>query len=193
MSLNIKILNKTFDNKVIFKDFSYEFLNTGIYILRGDSGSGKTTLLRIIAGLDKDFTGELLGGGISNVSFAFQEYRLFPALNVLENVMIASKNESDVELEYAKTLLFNLGFTEDEISLYPGELSGGMKQRVSLARALLKSSPILLLDEPTKELDNSLINSLYKIISEESAKRLVIISTHDTVPDNVKVSDTIFI
>ncbi len=193
MSLNIKTLNKTFDNKVIFKDFSYEFLNTGIYILRGDSGSGKTTLLRIIAGLDKDFTGELLGGGISNVSFAFQEYRLFPTLNVLENVMIASKNESDVELEYAKTLLFKLGFTDDEINLYPGELSGGMKQRVSLARALLKSSPILLLDEPTKELDNSLINSLYKIISEESAKRLVIISTHDTVPDNVKVSDTIFI
>lgn len=187
MSLLIRNLNKSFGKNDIFTDFSFDFSGTGLYILRGDSGSGKTTLLRIIAGLDKDFTGEVIGGGISNVSFAFQEYRLFQNLNVLENTMIASKEERDDDLKYAKVLLSRLGFEEEEMNLYPDELSGGMKQRVSLVRALVKSSSILLLDEPTKELDKTLINSLYEIIKEEAAKRLVIISTHDIIPENVSI------
>lgn len=191
MSLLIRNLNKSFDKKDVFTDFSFDFSGTGLYILRGDSGSGKTTLLRIIAGLDKDFTGEVIGGGISNVSFAFQEYRLFQNLNVLENTMIASKEERDDDLKYAKVLLSRLGFEEEEMNLYPDELSGGMKQRVSLVRALVKSSSILLLDEPTKELDKTLINSLYEIIKEEAAKRLVIISTHDIIPENVSIIGTI--
>lgn len=193
MSLIIKNLNKSFDNKVIFKNFSYEFLNTGIYILRGDSGSGKTTLLRIIAGLDNSFTGEVLGGGIENCSFAFQEYRLFPTLSAKQNVMIASKDESDDDLERAKALLSTLGFTEGDMELMPDELSGGMKQRVAISRAILKPSPILLFDEPTKELDSALVSSLFEIIKKEAEKRLVIISTHDAIPEDLIICDTIYI
>ena len=73
-------VSKAFGDKVLFENLSLEF-NTGLYLIRGNSGIGKTTLLRIIAGLDTDYDGEVIGGGLKNVSFSFQEYRLFPTLN----------------------------------------------------------------------------------------------------------------
>ena len=178
MSLKIHNLSKSFGEKTILTDFSYDFSDTGIYILRGKSGIGKTTLLRIIAGLDKEYSGNV-SGGVKNVSYAFQEYRLFPTLGVLENVMIASKTQSDKDIEEAKRLLFSMGFSESELTLRPSELSGGMKQRVSLCRAFFKDAPILLLDEPTKELDHTLCERLYEIIRKISRKRLVIVVTHN--------------
>jgi len=179
MSLSIQNLYKSFGDKNIFSDFSYEFSDKGIYALRGESGIGKTTLLRMISGLDNDYYGSILGGGASNVSFAFQEYRLFSNLNAIENVMIASKDESPNDLLYAKHLLERLGFSENDMELFPAELSGGMKQRVSLARAFLKKSPILLLDEPTKELDKELVDTVLELIRAEGKKRLVVLVSHD--------------
>ena len=179
MTLFLKDIRKSFGKKNILDGFSYEFNDTGIYAICGESGIGKTTLLRIISGLDADYVGEVIGGGFKNVSFAFQEYRLFPALSALENVTvpIADKGNEAVENDAANILL-RLGFTDEELNKLPAELSGGMKQRVSLARAIMKNSPILLLDEPTKELDESLRNTVYAMIAEESKKRLVILVTH---------------
>lgn len=178
MNLSIKNLHKHFSKKNVFDNFSFDFSETGLYLLRGGSGIGKTTLLRMIAGLDKDFVGKIEGGGFERVSYAFQEYRLFPNLNVLENLLLAFKDMSDADVIEAKNILFSLGFSEDELTLYPDELSGGMKQRVSLCRAFLKKSPILLLDEPTKELDRPLREKIYEIILRISKERLVILVTH---------------
>ena len=178
MSLVIKNLTKSFGDKQIFSDFSYEFSDTGIYLLRGDSGVGKTTLLRIIAGLDNQFSGEVDGGGIPNVSFAFQEYRLFPDLSALDNVLLATESTSNETMIKARTILFEIGLSERDILLRPSELSGGMKQRVALARAFMKDAPILLLDEPTKELDRELCAIVRKKIKEISKSRLVLIVTH---------------
>ena len=178
MSLSIKNLSKSFGNKTIFSDFSYEFKDKGLYLIKGDSGVGKTTLLRMIAGLDTDYSGEILGGGLGNVSYVFQEYRLFPTLTAIENVMIGSKSESCDDLEKAKAYLHRLGFTSADTELYPSELSGGMKQRVSLARALLADKKILLLDEPTKELDPTLSSLVLEMICEVSQDRLVITVSH---------------
>ncbi len=179
MSLKLNSIEKSFDEKTIFDGFSYEFSDTGIYAVCGESGVGKTTLLRLISGLDTDFDGEITDGGFENVSFAFQEYRLFDNLTALENAVIPNGSMKDEALILrAKKLFFSLDFSENDLSLHPCELSGGMKQRVSLVRALLKSSKILILDEPTKELDSSIISSLYDIINEESKTRLVILVTH---------------
>lgn len=177
MSLSIKNLSKSFGDKQVLENFSYEFTERGIYAICGESGVGKTTLLRIISGLDKDYSGIVAGGGFKNVSFVFQEYRLFPALTALDNVIISGGDKEDLS-NSAKELLRTLGFTEDEMKKVPSELSGGMKQRVSLARAILKEVPILLLDEPTKELDQTLRNTVYDIIAEQSQRKLVIIVTH---------------
>ena len=178
MSLKIHDLSKSFGQKTILTGFSYDFSDTGVYILRGKSGIGKTTLLRIIAGLDKEYSGNVSGGGIGNVSFAFQEYRLFPELSALENVMLAKPNDNEADRNSAIEMLTQLGFSSADMNLSPSELSGGMKQRVSLARAFLKNTPILLLDEPTKELDALLCELVCKMIRKIAETRLVILVTH---------------
>lgn len=180
MSLEIFNLKKAFGEKQIFNDFSYSFSDKGIYLLKGDSGIGKTTLLRIISGIDREYEGRVLGGGFENVSFAFQEYRLFPHLNALENITeCAWKKANAYNVISATDMLLRLGFSKKELALFPSELSGGMKQRVSLARAFLKSAPILILDEPTKELDNDLSAKVREIIAEQAQERLVIMVTHN--------------
>lgn len=179
MNLSIKSIKKSFGEKKIFDGFSYEFSERGIYAICGESGVGKTTLLRIISGLDTEYSGTVVGGGFKNVSVAFQEYRLFPQLTALNNVIIPN-GEGESISNTAKELLMNLGFSEEELKKRPHELSGGMKQRVSLARAILKDAPILLLDEPTKELDTALRNTVYDIIRKKSERRLVIIVTHQS-------------
>lgn len=179
MPLILKNVTKSFDNKLIFEKFSYEFSDSGIYAIVGDSGTGKTTLLRMIAGLDESYEGEISGGGIQNVSYAFQEHRLFPNLSAIENVIIPNGDSKDLSLySEAADSLNTLGISTDDFSLLPHELSGGMRQRVALARAFLRKKPVLLLDEPTKELDENIRFSLYKMIEKESESRLVIIVSH---------------
>lgn len=179
MSLIIKNLTKKFDDKTIIDNLSYEFPDHGVVAITGESGIGKTTLLRIISGLEKNYDGEVLGSGFSNVSFAFQEYRLFSNLSALDNVIFAiSDTKNEAVVKKAKEMLLSLGLKESDFDLFPGELSGGMKQRVSLARAFLKDAPLLLLDEPTKELDKENITLLTAVIQKISEDRLVVIVTH---------------
>lgn len=179
MSLQIKNLTKRFGRNVILGDFSYDFKEKGVYLIKGDSGVGKTTLLRIIAGLDKDFDGEITGGGLGKVSMAFQEYRLFPTLNALDNVLKVAFNEPSADdVKRTEDLLSYLSYTPEDMKKYPNELSGGMKQRVSLARAFLAEGEILLLDEPTKELDSELASKVNELILREGKRRLVIVVSH---------------
>ena len=177
MALVIKNLKKNFGRKEILHNFSYSFADRGIYAVTGESGIGKTTLLRIIAGLDKDFTGELLGA--EQVSVAFQEHRLFPNLNALDNIVFAiSERKDEAVIVEAKKILSKLGFDEADMLLFPDQLSGGMKQRVSLARSFLYEGKILLLDEPTKELDEENAKRVKEVIKELSQSRLVILVSH---------------
>ncbi len=181
MSLSIKNLTKHFGSKCIFDGLSLEFDGRGAYAILGESGIGKTTLLRIICGIEKNFSGEVIGGGVKNTSVVFQEYRLFPRLSAVDNVIFANHDKKTSENQKeAENMLFALGFSADDVTLYPSELSGGMKQRVSIARALLRKAPILLLDEPTKELDPENAARLLSLIKKEAETRTVIIITHKT-------------
>jgi len=180
MSLSINNVSKSFDKKILFDDFSLSLPEKGVFVLSGESGVGKTTLLRMISGLDTDFSGEISGGGIKNCSIAFQEYRLFPTLSALDNLVFANHDKKTAEkTKEALDMLLSLGFNESDAELFPAELSGGMKQRVSLARAFLRKTPILLLDEPTKELDEENASKALEIIKSEGEKRLVILVSHN--------------
>ena len=169
-NLILKNLSFAYGNETVFNDLSLSFESKSIYLLSAPSGRGKTTLLRLIAGLIKQSSGEIVGGG---VAFAFQESRLFPALSALEN---ASVSASSID---ARKMLLSLGFSEEDLLKTPSELSGGMKQRVSLVRAFLSDAPILLLDEPFKELDDKVRETVYEIIKEIANSKLVILVSHD--------------
>ena len=149
MNLTIKNLTKSFGEKNIFENFSYSFDERGVTIISGVSGKGKTTLLRIIAGLDKKHGGEVLGVERDKISYAFQEHRLFPTASALQNVALSfSQKIGNEEIEKSRKMLARLGFNDADMELMPSELSGGMCQRVSLARAFVKDSELLILDEP---------------------------------------------
>ncbi len=178
MSIIIKNLHKSFDNKTIFCGFSYSFEENSIYVIEGDSGIGKTTLLRLISGLDTSYEGEISGGGMDRCAFMFQEYRLFPTISALENVLLSRPMEQR-NTEEAIHLLEKLGLTRDEIELLPEMLSGGMKQRVSFARAVYSQRRIILLDEPTKELDTSHADAMLQIIKEISIDKTIILVSHN--------------
>ena len=168
-----------YGKKRIIDNLSYDFPSIGIFAICGDSGVGKTTLLRIISGIEKKFDGEIIDGGISNTSVCFQEHRLFPQLTALENLVeISFAAPSEENKKRAEELLRKLKFSKDEQALLPSELSGGMKQRIALARAILREAPILILDEPTKELDYELVDTALELIRKEGERRLVLIVTH---------------
>ena len=164
MSLEIKHLGKRFGQKTIFEDFSCSFSDNGIYVLRGESGIGKTTLLRMISGLDNDYVG-VIEKSSPEVSVCFQEYRLFNNLTALENVTeVSFKKATDQDISHVKSLFRRLNLDESDMLLRPTELSGGMKQRVAFIRAIAKKAPILILDEPTKEVDPENAATMRQII-----------------------------
>ena len=180
MSIKIENLSKSFGAKTFFSDFNCEFADTGIYVISGESGIGKTTLLRIIAGLDKDYTGSVKQS-VTGVSVCFQEYRLFDNITAFKNVTeVSFKKATEDDEAIVRALFKRLNFTDGDVMLYPGELSGGMKQRVAFIRSIAKKSPVLILDEPTKEVDPENAAIMRQIIKEEARKRLVIMVTHKT-------------
>lgn len=162
----IKDLSFKYNDKIIFDHLSLE-LNNDITCLMGDSGVGKTTLLKLIGGLLEIQDGQIINEH-QKASFMFQEDRLLKWLNVKENLMLVSTDENRIDY-LLKELDLN---PNDKIS----ELSGGMARRVSLIRALVFDSNLLLLDEPFKGMDENLIKKVAKIIKDENKK--TIISSH---------------
>lgn len=182
MNLEIKNLNKSYAEESIFKNFSLQLSDDKINCIIGPSGCGKTTFLNILAGLIEYESGSFNGISKNDISYIFQEDRLIEWLTVKENLQITlkkyyKKSSLDDEIE---NLLDIVGIKSVE-DKYPDELSGGMRQRVNIARAFGKPSKILLMDEPFKSLDYKL---KYTIIDEfknilNKNKRLVILVTHD--------------
>lgn len=171
MNIEFKNVNKRFGTKEILLNFNFTLSLEGITALMGVSGIGKTTLLRLMCGLEKPDSGEILGFP-KNYTFLFQENRLLPFKTVLENVALFSDELS------AKIALHALSLGGEEHS-YPETLSGGMQRRVALARALAHKSDILLLDEPLKGMDDALRQSALQLLLEEQKKRPILLVTHD--------------
>lgn len=179
-------ISKSFDGKTVIKDLSFTFPEKGLCLLMGRSGSGKTTLLRLLAGLEKPDRGTVRGTG--NAAVCFQEYRLFPQCTALENVRLLAFCQKDTSgKECPERMLAALGFSKTDMQLKPSALSGGMKQRVSLARALCADASVLLLDEPLKELDAGLKKKALSLIIRRAENALVIMTAHDTLETEAAV------
>ena len=177
-------------------NFSYSFLNRGLVGIYGDSGCGKTTLLNLIGGIDTLTSGDILIDNKSltkfknkeldayrnqEIGFIFQDDNLIDNLNVFENVSLAlslRKINNKRRKELVSESLKEVGILDKE-KKYPSELSGGEKQRVTIARALIKKPRIILADEPTGSLDKENSFEIMKILKELSKKYLVIVVSHD--------------
>lgn len=171
--MNIEILNltKKYGDKTVFENFSRTLEINGILLVKGASGCGKTTLMKMIAGLE-DHSGQI-NLPTDKISFMFQEDRLIPFISVLKNV----KSVSDVNT--AKKYLCELGL-QNEFDSPPRSLSGGMRRRAALARALAYPSQLVILDEPFKGLDEKLKQKVIELIQTESKTRDFIIVTHES-------------
>ena len=158
MTLVLNKVSRSFDGVAAVKDVHLKVEKGEIVGLLGTSGCGKSTLLRTISGLDTGYDGviEINEKASKQVNeetgFIFQEPRLLPWLNVLENVMFGLEGKRAEKLDKANHILQSVGLAGKE-NLYPKELSGGMAQRVAIARSLVTSPEILLLDEPFSALD----------------------------------------
>ncbi|MDH0142487.1 ABC transporter ATP-binding protein [Aquipseudomonas alcaligenes] len=154
--LELRGIHKAFAGQRVLEDVDLSLAPGEIVSLLGPSGCGKSTLLRIAAGLDQDFTGGLahnplldFGGG-TGIGVVFQEPRLMPWLNVAQNVGFAAGSGADAE--WIEQLLEDVGLAGQGSKL-PKQLSGGMAQRVAIARGLYQRPQVLLLDEPFSAVD----------------------------------------
>ena len=178
----------------VLKNICFDFKDKNITAIIGPSGCGKSTILNLIAGLIKPTKGIIIKP--TSIGYMFQKDNLFEWLNILDNVLIGLKIQNKLSIEninYAKDLLIKYGL-EDFIKAYPNELSGGMRQRVSLIRALVTKPKLLLLDEPFSALDSQTrINvsaDIYNIIKELQIQTILV--THD-ISEAVALADEIII
>jgi ABC-type nitrate/sulfonate/bicarbonate transport system ATPase subunit len=170
--ITLNNISVSFDKKCVITGLSAN-IDTGVTLITGASGSGKTTLLRVLAGLQKA-EGEILGVETGDVAMAFQEPRLFPHLTVLEQLTLVGATE-----DRALALLTAAGLGA-EADLYPDQLSGGMRSRVNVLRALASDRPIVLFDEPLTGLDAETAEAVVSLIARETAGKIVVIVTHQS-------------
>ena len=167
--LNLCDLSFSYGDKTVLEHFSLSVKPGEIVAVMGASGCGKSTLLNLIAGLKKPTAGTVECHA-TRISYAFQEPRLFPWLTVEENLLAVLGARDDAAVELVDATLATVGLS-DAKKLFPSELSGGMKSRVSLARALVYGGDLFLLDEPFSALDESLRQSLADALRTEFKKR----------------------
>ena len=198
--IEISNLNKSFDNskkiKVLNK-ISYKFNKGKIYSLMGPSGSGKSTLLNLLSLIDKPSSGSItienktvnFNSSSNNdilrankIGIIYQQDNLLPDFTALENIYLASLaagNNKKLSIAKAKILIKKVGLSK-RMDHYPFQLSGGEKQRVSIARALINEPQIILADEPTGSLDLKTAKEIFEILKKQiNSTRLIIFATHN--------------
>jgi NitT/TauT family transport system ATP-binding protein len=164
----------------VLQDLSFRLEDEGVYALMGPSGAGKTTLLNLLCGLIKPSMGRIDGLQGKRIVLQFQEDRLLNWCSVLQNVLLAMPIP---DKEKVKRILQALKI--EDIAAYPASFSGGMKRRVSLARAIAFHAEILLLDEPFGGMDAALKEHIAPYLRK--AAPLIVFSTHD--PAEAKLLD----
>ena len=198
--IKISKLNKSFEGikKInVLKSISYNFKKGKIYSLMGPSGSGKSTLLNLLSLIDRPTSGSITFENkkinyydtnendilrANKIGIIYQQDNLLPDFTALENIYLAALaggNDEDVAINKAKNLLKKVGLT-NRSDHYPSQLSGGEKQRISIARAVVNNPQVILADEPTGSLDLQTAKEIFKLLKNQINKeRLIIFATHN--------------
>lgn len=171
--IRLSHVSKHYGEKEVLHDFSLTLGESGVTAIVGRNGSGKTTLLRILAGLERKYSGEVVTG--ERVAYVFQDYRLVTSLTALENIaLVLDKARRGEAIEYLRAVGL-----EAEADILPDSLSGGMKQRLALGRAFAYGGDLLLLDEPFSALDDEWRQKMTDAVRDCARTRPVVLVTHD--------------
>ena len=191
MSIEVKNLVKSFDDKKVIDDISFKVDDGKILSIIGFSGSGKSTVLKLISGLIEKDSGEIITSG-GDIAMVFQYSALFDSLNVFDNISFALQERKDLRGKYTKKELEKIVAEKLELvglsgieNKFPSELSGGMQKRVSFARAIVTEPKIILYDEPTAGLDpisSTLIEDyIVRLKNETNAASIVVTHQMSTI------------
>jgi sulfonate transport system ATP-binding protein len=195
--LDVRVQSKRYGARAVLDDMALRLAPGEIVSLVGPSGCGKSTLLRIVAGLDRDYAGTVrLNGALqhgpsSQLGVIFQEPRLLPWLSVADNISFPQRARGDVRAQ-VDALLEEVGLRVADGALWPKQLSGGMAQRVAIARGLFQQPQLLLLDEPFSAVDAITRMRLQDLLLSITAihRMAALIVTHD-IDEALYLSDTV--
>jgi len=195
INLKVKNINKIYGHNIIFKDFNIEFYKNKVNCILGKSGCGKSTLLNIISGIIKNDGDEINISKNIGMSYIFQDDRLIEWLTVEENIkLVIRKHYNKNELDTLCDKYLDMVEVYNYKKYYPQMLSGGLRQRVNIARAFIYPSQIIIMDEPFKSIDiknKKIIMDNFKEILEKE-KRTVIFVTHD-IEEAIFLGEKIFV
>ena len=185
-----KSISKKYNEKLILDNINFEMFSGEILGLLGPSGIGKTTLLNILVGLEKETSGEIINYHNNKIGYVFQEDRLLNWLTLFENIKLI-KEDIDEKIIWENLSLVGL---KDYYNYFPKELSGGMRQRGSIARSLTFAGDIMLFDEPFKSLDIKLRFELLDLMRKlkEEKNTSILFVTHD-IEEALYICDRILI
>lgn len=194
MSIELIDIKKNFGGSKIYDKFSISFEIGKINCILGASGCGKSTLLNIIANIENIDSGSIVGLP-KKIGYVFQEDRLIEWNSIYKNIELPILNcyEKFERKEKIKVMLRRIGL-EEYINAFPNELSGGMRQRVNIARALIYDDDLLLMDEPFKSLDENSKKNMINVFKKNHIEKnnTVILVTHD-IKEALILGDNIFI
>lgn len=175
MDVILHSLCKSYGNHPVLKNFSATFLEGSITCITGPSGCGKTTLLRLLLGLEHADSGEIKGTDVPKAA-VFQENRLFEHVSPVANIAAVLPGKANRDWIFAKLATLGLG---SHLTVPTHTLSGGMKRRVALARAMLTPASLVVLDEPFTGLDEENKKKAMSFVREHAASKTLLLVTHD--------------
>lgn len=193
--ITLKNINKTYGETVVLNDFNFDFSAGQFTCLLGASGSGKTTILRLIAGLEKPDSGEIIINGKTankdgkqhvppgarKIGFVFQNLALWPHLTVYQNVAFGLEPHKNQDARQKALQMIEHFGVSDQADKYPNQLSGGQQQLIAIARSLVVNPHIVLFDEPLASLDAKIkhkMRTVIKSLCREFAVTIIYV-THD--------------